>query len=1077
MNIPKIKKIIAGAARRHIPSALAFLTFFSVTGCYRASGFDRPELVAMEMPAVGGDRILGNKSMAGAGDYYIGNDFVALAVDGTPVSEASGIAGAPGAGSIVDVGFISLDTSFRRVAMPCDMLDRLTTVVNQDPEISLVFNNFKAVNEIGTSRLEMYGKIHDPKNKISGATWDPKGFVLDVGAVTSISLIQLDRCFTIQTTITNGRTSPIGIRNIGDLLYQRGGGFRVLAAVNKDKSGNTLSTWGVDMPGTDFGDNPDTDSYSDHYAPLKNSVHSGPVAFMGVEPGAPTLDCHVTLGLLPMNDNDSGQFLVASDPQDSLSESRPIFPQRFVAGSLDSGADLAASASLSHKRRLYVKGGASSEPEYSFVPITQTTPNQATGVLNEMFFYAAILKSETLGLLSIALEGTGTRTSPVASELRFERYIGPEDGDPSKDDDQQHWLLERLEWMEPVESSSSTSSSLYDTPMSSFGVYLPEGTYRIVSKSLQHRTVLDKYTNLANADRPSLALPTMEIEQGKIFILSENISPERSEVFSSFGSRISQAQVSYLVSARRHDSGMGAVQPIRFSIAGVDGTPDPQQRRNKAITSHFDPITRFPMYTTEFPGDYHFRGGNGAFGVQLFNYLSLWVEPGLYQAFASHGPLSALEQFRIDARPEGRGESYKELTIFNTSTPSGWYSFDVPGPSMVTSGGMLPCEQLASALAEGVSIVALSELDHQVDGNEFNVMFHTDLPYPSEWLEAIGGSREPPMIDPLVIDGRSSDLDGYGRATALFTRVEPGARSGGARPSAGWGLADFLAQAEGQYNIVNRPRGPQGLFTQKGFDPAKPLPAWWYEKCPLSQTKTNGQFDAIEIFNAGSIAEPVNKGGGIKAWWREYNALRLDWFSLLNQQAPDNFTKALGLSSGKYSQDTPVGLARTYLFTGDAEVSHTSHDPILKALKSGAAVASTGPMLEVSVGGKGPGELATIGASTSIELNVKLWAPHWIPIDEIRIVVNGELKSTVPNPRQVFAQSEEDMRCYEGNIQVPVPANKDAWLVVEAGAPLATEGPYMPGSPWTIHMKGIYPVAISNPIFLSRTGNYMPPGL
>jgi len=639
--------------------------------------------------------------------------------------------------------------------------------------------------------------------------------------------------------------------------------------------------------------------------------------------------------------------------------------------------------------------------------------------------------------------------------------------------------------MEPVESNRSTGSSLYDTPMSSFGVYLPEGTYRIVSKSHQHKNVLDNYTNLANADRPSLAFPTMEIESGKIFILSENISPERSEVFSQFGSRISQVQDSYVVSARPYDSEMGAVQPIRFSIAGIDGTPDPQQRRTKAITSQFDPITRFPVYTTfPFTGDYHFRGGNGAFGVQLVNYLSLWVEPGLYQAFASHGPLSALEQFRIDARPEIRSESYKELTIFNTSTPSGWYSFDVPGPSMVTSGGMLPCEQLASALAEGVSIVALSELDHQVDGNEFNVMFHTDLLYPDEWLKAIGKRVEVNgvdtlVVDPLVIDGRSSDLDGYGRATALFTKVKPGVRSGGARPSVGWGLADFLAQAEGQYNIVNRPRGPQGLFTQKEYDCTKPLPAWWYDKCPYSQTKTNGQFDAIEILNAGSIAEPIKKGGGIEAWWREYNALRLDWFSLLNQQGPDSFTKALGLSSGKYSQDTPVGLARTYLFTGDAEVSHASHGPILKALKSGAAVASTGPMLEVSIDGKIPGELATIGASTSIKLNVKLWAPHWIPIDEIRIVVNGKLaeESTIRDPRQVFAQSTEDMRCYEGDIQVPVPANKDAWLVVEAGAPLETKGPYMPGSPWTIHMKGIYPVAISNPIFLSRTGNYVPPGL
>jgi len=1029
--------------------ALAFLTFFGVLGCYRASGWDRPELVAIEMPAVGGDRILGNKSMAGAGDYYIGNDFVALAVDGTPASEASGIAGAPGAGSIVDIGYISLDTSYRRVPMPCDMLDRLTAVVNQDPEISLVFNNFQTANDIGTSRLEMYGKIHDPKHKIPGAAWDAKGIVQDVDATSTISLTKLERCFTLQTTISNRRAAAIGIRSIGDFLFQRGGGFRVLAPANKDKSGQPISTWGVDIPGTDFSD------------PLGNSVRSGPVTLMGVEPGAPTVDCHITLGLMPL---DVDHLLVASDPQDSLSEARPIFPRRFVAGCPDSGADLAPGDSLSYKRILFAKGGSSGDPDVSLVPITQSTPNQATGVLNEMMWNFHRQNDEKLGILSIVTEGTGTRTSPVASELRFERYM-PEDGDPTTDSDPQHWLLERLEWMEPPESVSNSSSYYYETPTATFGLYLPEGTYRIVSKSRHYTTAIQKGANAGDSDRPSQQVP-IKVDSEKIFYLSERISPERSQVLSDYGSRIAQALTSYMVATRPNDSTYGAVQPMRFSIDGLDGSIPPEQRRFRGITSKYDPIYKAPVPTDYFSGHFHFREGSGAFGVQMSDALVLWIEPGMYQGYASRGPLAALDEFTINARP-GVGETYKSLTVFNPPLPEGWYSFDVPGPSMATSGGMLPCEQLASALAEAVNIVAVSELDHQVDGSELNRTFHADLYYADDWLVAID-------LDPLVVNGRCSDLGSYGRATALFTPYLPGVRNGGARPSAGWSLADFLNQAQGKYNVVNRPRGPQGLFTQMGFDPSLPLSQspWWGKKGPLSQDKTNGQFDAIEIINAGTVAE-----SGLDAWWSEYKALRADWFSILSQQGPGTFTKALAFSSGRYSQDTPVGLARTYFYAGDAEVSHGSHEPILEALQAGSAVASTGPMLEVTVDGAGPGGLATIGSAAAVELQIKLWTTDWMPIDEIRVIVNGQLARAIPNPKQALAQSDEDLRCYIASIQVPVPTGKDAWLVVEAGPPLAASG--SPRDPrWAFHMKGIYPIAIANPIFLARSDNgYTPPGL
>lgn len=1035
-------------------SVLIAVLLFSAA-CYRATGFERAALIAQEIPAVGGDRIPGLKSMAGAGDYFIGNDFVALAVDGSPLSERSGIAGAPGGGSIVDVGYIALNTSYRRVQMPCDMLDRMTTVINQDPDISLVLYEFKTINEVTESRLEMRGQIHDPKHKLSGATWDNRDFVLDVSALTTISLGSMDRVFAIETTITNHRSNAIEIRNIGDFIFQRGGGFRILAPANEDKNGVPLSTWGVDIPGTDFSD------------PLTTSVRSGPIALMGTEPGSNTVDCHVTLGLRPA---DAEQFLVASDPQDSLFETRPIFPERFVAGSLDTGIPLSSNGSLTHKRFLHIKGGSSGQGEYSLLLVTSSTPNQATGIMNDMIADQASLFETKVGLLRFVVEGTAIRSGPTPSELRFERYTG--NGDPATDETSANWRLERLEWMEPVETSDYYSDYYY-TPSTSFGILLPEGTYRIVSRNINHSTTMQVGTNANNEDRPFTEAP-ITLDEDTVFILAESISPERSEVFSPYGSRIAVAQSAYFILTRGNDSYSGFVQPMRFTFSGIGDSTDPHQRRFRVLSATFDPTSELPRPTTDLPGNFHFIGGNSGFGVQMSNPISMWTIPGDYQAYGTRGPLSTLESFLINSRP-AFGSTYTALTVFQTPLPDGWIAFDTPGPSMATSGGMLPGEQLASALAEGINVVARTEIDHQTSNDDLYRDIRSELDYNEDYVEAINN-------DPLIISARTSNLDAYGTVTAFFTPFDPEGRNGGARPSRGWTLADFLKQADGKYNVIHRPRGPEGIFTKSGFDPGLPLALaapWWHQSSPLSLGVTNGQFDAIELINAGTIAN-----AGIDTWWSEYKSVRNDWFALLSQQLPDSYTKALGFSSGKYSQDTPVGLARTYINIGSSEISQTELDPILQALKVGAAVASTGPMLDISINGSGtesigPGGLVAIsGSPAAISLNITMLATDWMPVEELRVIVNGQVVVTIADPMSALEHSEEDYRYFTGTIQVPLPSGKDAWLVVEAGVPLNTAGPYKPGTPWNIQMKGIYPIAITNPIFLSLTpGSYTPPGL
>ena len=116
------------------------------------------------------------------------------------------------------------------------------------------------------------------------------------------------------------------------------------------------------------------------------------------------------------------------------------------------------------------------------------------------------------------------------------------------------------------------------------------------------------------------------------------------------------------------------------------------------------------------------------------------------------------------------------------------------------------------------------------------------------------------------------------------------------------------------------------------------------------------------------------------------------------------------------------------------------------------------------------------GPAASVSLSIALYAPDWVPVDEVRVVVNGSAPILVPMGG--FTASPTDSRLRTATVTVPMPATNDAWLVVEAGVARNQTGPYLAGTPWNKVMKGIYPIAVTNPIFVDANGGgYTAPGL
>lgn len=1043
------RPVLAGLA----PLALALVA--GSVGCYRATGEARPTTVAQQIPATGGDRVAGNKATAGPGDYYLGNDYIQLAVDGAPYGGAKGQFGAPSGGAILDIGGVTLDSAYNRVSLPTDNVESLAPVVNQDPDLRLVFDRYTATNTSDLVTLAMNGYLLDPLHKLSGATWGSDGRVQGVTAVHTLSLGSHDTYFTLQTVLTNGSGSAISIQSLGDYLHQSGGGFRFVVPANQDAAGNPLSSWGLDIPGSDF------------TQPLATSVRAAMVGLQGAEPSAQDLDSHQSLGILPL---DQDQVLVASDPQNTLSQDRPVFPARLVVGSVPQSGLLAAGSQISYSRRLYSISGNS---------LSAVFPSEAESVLNAMEFARASLRAKSDGPVTFSTGGTAAFKGYKQTEIRFERYIGDTSAnDPATDTNAAHWSLERL--FSPGAGENALGGGFQNQVLlpavsdpANPGTYLP---YRIITRNNTTQTIstlVRVQNDTQQILNPALLRPVLNHLQS----LVTPLAPENGTYASPNGSPLSPVVIAQGFAVRNlgDDTAVQkAYLPARMMVLGLDAsgaldaTKDPDTQRSRYFGGAFSPITKSKAFTGRLLGAYQFRQGNEAFGAQFLPDsapLSFAVAPGAYLALFSSGPLNPLASitFSTDAsNPDG----LKEMLLSSLARPAGWSAFDVPGPSQETSGGMLPAEQLSSALANGVDIVGRTESDLFQDGDALQASFRSEFFTSGD--TATDAARTALIgSGPFVVNGRTSYL-AQGAFTALFAPKPDGALPfGGALPSKGWSVADFIGQGGGDFVIANRPRGPQGLFTAHPVAAGVPLGtganSWWVDTDALANGHRAGEFQAIELLR-GEGCNPADPS----AWFAEFLNVRTDWFNLLNLQTPAAFTKGLGLSSGVYSLDTPVGLSRTYLKASG--LSQADLSPVATALKTGAAVASTGPLVDAAVGTQGPGGLVA-GPVATVNLSVNLWFATWIPVDEIRVVVNGTVTRTLH--LSDFAQDSADARHWTATIPVGVSAatgGKDGWIVVEAGVPLSTTGAYAAGTPWNKIMKGIYPVAVTNPIFVDVDG-------
>jgi hypothetical protein len=265
-----------------------------------------------------------------------------------------------------------------------------------------------------------------------------------------------------------------------------------------------------------------------------------------------------------------------------------------------------------------------------------------------------------------------------------------------------------------------------------------------------------------------------------------------------------------------------------------------------------------------------------------------------------------------------------------------------------------------------------------------------------------------------------------------------------------------------RYFQLNHPRLPKGIgyFANIGLDP----------NAPMSRVRNRIDFDGIEVYNGYDIEHPE----------RVEQVLR-DYWALL-----DNGWRytATGSSDSHRIQFHWAGYPRT-MVTVDPEASPDAEakpvDPlvVVSNIMKGHATITSGPILELSLGGVHPGdEVAT--TDETIRGHLRIRAAPWVDVAHVAIVVGqvGGSYSVVQTfdvqsrPTQVGAEegalAEVQARTirFDRDLEVPV-GPENGWIQVIARGERRMDDvlPFMP----------VPPFAFTNPVYVVRRPAVPPP--
>ena len=421
------------------------------------------------------------------------------------------------------------------------------------------------------------------------------------------------------------------------------------------------------------------------------------------------------------------------------------------------------------------------------------------------------------------------------------------------------------------------------------------------------------------------------------------------------------------------------------------------------------------------------------------------LAPGRYRVLASRGPEYTVTETTLDVSAGQEISLELEVPRRAIETP-GWIGADLHVHSAESFDSSFPLrDQVRAFAAFGGEVLVGTEHDRVFD--------------PGPTVEALGlGGR---LASIVGVEATSAYPGGdspftVGHLNALPVPYEPTTFRGGAPDTEGRRLRDIIddlrALPSSTLVQLNHPRDKFQVGVEEGsyfthlavvgeaYDPTLPLQdepnLALIERGDASGTR-DLDYDAVELLNGGSMDR--------------YRITRADWFSLLLQGVVHTGTA----NSDTHRAGRLAAMPRNYVPVADDDPAMFEQRGFIEAIRGGRSYGSTGPVLDVSLGGVGIGGSF---AGSEADLVVGVAAAPWVTPNELRVFVNGELEDR----RKIQAGQE---------LTIPLRFPRDSFVTVEV------EGPRT--EIYSAIAPGFTPFAFSNPIFVDTDGDgqWTAPGL
>jgi hypothetical protein len=135
-----------------------------------------------------------------------------------------------------------------------------------------------------------------------------------------------------------------------------------------------------------------------------------------------------------------------------------------------------------------------------------------------------------------------------------------------------------------------------------------------------------------------------------------------------------------------------------------------------------------------------------------------------------------------------------------------------------------------------------------------------------------------------------------------------------------------------------------------------------------------------------------------------------------------------------------LGTPRNVVFTNTTRADFNV-DTFDEDVRAGHILGTNGPVIVASIGAAAPG-LSSFSPAADDVLHVVVTAAPWVPVDEVRVLVNGtaHVYTDLAHPTDPFGSDGIDRLTLDIPLTELLPAGSvDAWIVVEAGAPLVEQ--------------------------------------